>query len=117
MVGKIKTRGKMEQKFDKAYFWGNPPPIRNSIPVRVINNLQGVGKGDSVEGGGRNKEGKRMVAVIYLSDESIHGLNLLRCESAKKSPLSQPATLQPTKARIPYFFLKSYYIIEALCSA
>ena len=78
MVGKIKTRGKMEQKFDKAYFWGNPPPIRNSIPVRVINKLQGVGKGDSVEGGGRNKEGKRMVAVIYLSDESIHVLNLLR---------------------------------------
>ena len=55
-------RSKLEGKwntFNKAYFWGNPPPIRNSIPVRVINNLQGEGKGDSVEEGREKQRGKK----------------------------------------------------------
>ena len=60
-----------------------------------MNNLKGVGKGDSVEGGGREgrekERGKRIspppkfnVVVIYLTDKIVYGLNSLRCKSAKK---------------------------------
>jgi len=61
--------------------------VLNSNPVRVMNNLQGIGKGDSVLSPPSLPLLKFNV-IYYLSDENIYVLNSLRCESAKKCCVS-----------------------------